>query len=218
VTALASAFTALAPAAAIPVTRMTEGALSDKEQDRLLVERARTGDAAAFDALVVKHSPRLYNTIYNMTSNREDAADLLQDTFALAYRSLPRFRGESGFHTWVHAIAVNAALNFIQRRKKRRTTSLEDMNGAIQHDPDYRELASNSDPVREAGLNELQERLNEAIQQLPPAQRAVVVMFDIQDMPHAEIGRIMGVSEGTVRSRLFYAHRQLQAILSDYLK
>jgi RNA polymerase sigma factor (sigma-70 family) len=197
---------------------MTEGALSEKEQDRLLVERARTGDAAAFDALVVKHSPRLYNTIYNMTSNREDTADLLQDTFALAYRSLPRFRGDSAFHTWVHAIAVNAALNFLQRRKKRRTMSLEDMNGAIEQDPDYRELASNSDPVREAGLNELQERLNDAIQQLPPAQRAVVVMFDIQDMPHAEIGRIMGVSEGTVRSRLFYAHRQLQAILSDYLK
>lgn len=197
---------------------MTEGALSDKEQDRLLVERARAGDASAFDALVVKHSPRLYNTIYNMTSNREDTADLLQDTFALAYRSLPRFRGESGFHTWVHAIAVNAALNFLQRNKKRRTMSLEDMSGAIQQDPDYRELASNSDPVREAGLNELQERLNAAIQQLPPAQRAVVVMFDIQDMPHAEIGKIMGVSEGTVRSRLFYAHRQLQAILSDYLK
>jgi len=96
--------------------------------------------------------------------------------------------------------------------------SLEDMSASIQQDPEYRELASNSDPVREAGLNELQERLNAAIQQLPPAQRAVVVMFDIQDMPHAEIGKIMGVSEGTVRSRLFYAHRQLQAILSDYLK
>ena len=216
--AIASALTALAPAAAIPATRMTEGALSDKEQDRLLVERARTGDASAFDSLVVKHSPRLYNTIYNMTANREDAADLLQDTFALAYRSLPRFRGESGFHTWVHAIAVNATLNFLQRKRKRRTLSLEDLSPGIQQDPDFQELATHSDPVREAGLNELQERLNAAIQQLPPPQRAVVVMFDIQDMSHAEIGRIMGVSEGTVRSRLFYAHRQLQAILSDYLK
>jgi RNA polymerase sigma factor (sigma-70 family) len=76
----------------------------------------------------------------------------------------------------------------------------------------------NSTPVREAGLNELQEQLNAALQKLPESQRAVVVMFDIQGMPHADIGRILGISTGTVRSRLFYAHRQLQALLSDYLK
>jgi RNA polymerase sigma-70 factor (ECF subfamily) len=72
--------------------------------------------------------------------------------------------------------------------------------------------------VREAGLNELQQQLNSALQKLPETHRAVVVMFDVQGMPHAEIARIMGLSEGTVRSRLFYAHRQLQSLLSEYLK
>ena len=199
-------------------TRMTDGALTEKEQDRLLVERSRDGDTAAFDTLVLKFTPRLYATVYNMTSNREDTADLLQEIFARAYRSLKRFRGDSGFHTWVHRIAVNTTLNFLKSHKNRRTLSLEDMDSAIERDKDYLELTASSDPVREAGLNELQQHLNAALQKLPDSHRAVVVMFDIQGMPHAEIGRIMGLSQGTVRSRLFYAHRQLQAILSDYLK
>jgi RNA polymerase sigma-70 factor (ECF subfamily) len=199
-------------------TRMTDGALTEKEQDRLLVERSRDGDTAAFDALVLKFTPRLYATVYNMTANREDTADLLQDIFARAYRSLKRFRGDSGFHTWVHRIAVNTTLNFLKSNRHRRAMSLEELDSSVERDKDYLELAAASDPVREAGLNELQQQLNAALQRLPESHRAVVVMFDIQGMPHAEIGRIMGLSEGTVRSRLFYAHRQLQAILSDYLK
>ena len=198
-------------------TRMTEGALTEKEQDRLLVERSQNGDTAAFDALVLKFSPRLYALVYNMTSNREDTSDLLQDIFARAYRSLKRFRGDSGFHTWIHTIAVNMTLNFLKKRGRRRTMSLDDMDSSVEHDKEFLELTATSDPVREAGLNELQKRLNEALQKLPETHRAVVTMFDIQGMPHAEIGRIMGLSEGTVRSRLFYAHRQLQALLSDYL-
>jgi RNA polymerase sigma factor (sigma-70 family) len=207
---------ALAPAT--PAQRMTDGALSEKEQDLLLVERARTGDTTAFDSLVLKYTPRLFTTVYNLTANREDTFDLLQDVFTCAYRKLPQFRGESAFHTWLHTIAVRTTINFLRRSRRRRTTSLEEMNSAIEQDPDYRDFAVNSTPVREAGLNELQEQLNAALQKLPESQRAVVVMFDIQGMPHADIGRILGISTGTVRSRLFYAHRQLQALLSDYLK
>ena len=207
---------ALVPATT--ATRMTEGALSDKEQDRLLVERARTGDTTAFDTLVLKFTPRLFATVYHLTSNREDTSDILQDVFARAYRSLTRFRGESGFHTWVHTIAVNTTLNFLKRRGRQRTTSLEEMDSAIEQDKDYQELVATSDVLRETGLNELRDQLNAALQQLPETHRAVVVMFDIQGLPHAEIGRIMGLSEGTIRSRLFYAHRQLQALLSDYLQ
>jgi RNA polymerase sigma factor (sigma-70 family) len=199
-------------------TRMTDGALTEKEQDRLLVERSREGDTTAFDTLVLKFTPRLYATVYNMTANREDTADLLQEIFARAYRSLKRFRGDSGFHTWVHRIAVNTTLNFLKSHKRRRPMSLDEMDSAVECDREYLELTAASDPVREAGLNELQQHLNAALQKLPESHRAVVIMFDIQGMPHAEIARIMGLSEGTVRSRLFYAHRQLQAILSDYLK
>ena len=192
-------------------------ALTEKEQDQLMVERAQSGDSRAFDTLVLKYSPRLYALIYHMTSHREDTSDILQDVLARAYRSLPRFRGESGFYTWVYSIAVNMTLNFLKRRNRRRGVSLDDLDNGIQQDKEFLELTAVSDPVREASLGELQEQIHAAMQQLSPVHRAVVTMFDIQGLPHGEISRALGVSEGTVRSRLHYAHRQLQGLLANYL-
>jgi RNA polymerase sigma factor (sigma-70 family) len=188
------------------------------DPDLDLVERARDGDTRAFDALVEKYTPKLYGLVYHMTSNREDTNDILQDVFAKAYRALKRFRGKSSFYTWIYSIATNMTLNFLKKRNRRRTLSLDDVDLTIENDPDYIEATSKSDPVREAGLSELQERLNVAMQQLSVDHRAVVTMFDIQGMPHAEISKILGVSEGTVRSRLFYAHRLLQSCLEDLRK
>jgi RNA polymerase sigma factor (sigma-70 family) len=196
---------------------MTDGILSEREQDQLLVERSCRGDTVAFDALVVKYTPRLYALVYHMTANRDDTADLLQDIFARAYRSLKRFRGDSGFYTWIYTIATNLTLNFLKRRGRRRTMSLDDVDNGIANDREFLELTSTSDPVREAGLREIQVRLNEAMQKLSEDHRAVVTMFDIQGIPHAEISRILSVSEGTVRSRLHYAHKQLQAWLADLM-
>jgi len=185
-------------------------------EDAEWVARAQAGDPAAFDALVVKYSPRLYGLVYHMTSNHEDTNDLLQEIFAKAYRSIPGFRGKSSFYTWVHSIAVNMTINFLKKRGKRNHLSLDDMDSGVQNDKEYIELTATSDPVREANLSELQMRLNEAMQKLSHDHRAVVTMFDIQGMPHAEIARILGISEGTVRSRLFYAHRQLQNYLEEF--
>jgi RNA polymerase sigma-70 factor (ECF subfamily) len=188
------------------------------DPDELLVERAREGDTLAFDELVTKYMPRLYGMIYHMTSNHEDTNDLLQDVFAKAYRSLKRFRGHSSFYTWIYSIGTNMTLNFLKKRNRRRSMSLNDVDLAIENDPDFIEATSKTDPVREADLAELQERLNMAMQQLSVDHRAVVTMFDIQGMPHAEISKILGVSEGTIRSRLFYAHRQLQTYLDEFRK
>ncbi|NNE91810.1 MAG: sigma-70 family RNA polymerase sigma factor [Verrucomicrobiales bacterium] len=186
--------------------------------DRELVERAKKGDTVAFDELVVKYTPKLYGLVYHMTSNHEDTNDVLQDVFAKAYRALKRFQGKSTFYTWIYSIATNMTLNFLKKRGRRRAMSLDDVDSAIEHDPDFIEATSKSDPVREANIGELQERLNAAMQQLSEDHRAVVTMYDIQGLPHAEIGRILGVSEGTVRSRLFYAHRQLQTYLEEFRK
>lgn len=188
------------------------------DPDLDLVERAREGDTRAFDALVEKYTPKLYGLVYHMTSNREDTNDILQDVFAKAYRALKRFRGKSSFYTWIYSIATNMTLNFLKKRNRRRTMSLDDVDLAIEHDRDFIEATSKSDPVREAGISELQQRLNMAMQKLSVDHRTVVTMFDIQAMPHAEIAKILGISEGTVRSRLFYAHRQLQAFLEDFRK
>jgi RNA polymerase sigma-70 factor (ECF subfamily) len=183
-----------------------------------LVARTQSGDARAFDELVVKYTPRLYGLVYNMTSNHEDANDLLQDVFAKAFRSIRGFRGKSSFYTWIHSIAVNMTINFLKKRGRRFQMSLDDVDLNIQNDKEFIELTASSSPVREADLGELQQKLNEAMLKLSPEHRAVVTMFDIQGMPHAEISKILGVSEGTVRSRLFYAHRQLQAYLEEFRK
>ena len=198
---------------------MTEKRVMRKpDPDLDLVERARWGDTRAFDELVGKYTPKLYGLVYHMTSNREDTNDILQDVFAKAYRSIKRFRGKSSFYTWIYSIATNMTLNFLKKRNRRRTMSLDDIDLSIENDRNFIEATSKSDPVREANLSELQERLNMAMQQLSVDHRAVVTMFDIQGMPHSEISKILGVSEGTVRSRLFYAHRLLQSHLEDFRK
>jgi len=84
--------------------------------DEALVRRTQNGDTQAFDVLWQKYSSRIYSLIYNMTSNHEDANDLLLEVFAKAYRSISGFRGRSSFYTWIHAIAVNMTINFVKKR------------------------------------------------------------------------------------------------------
>ncbi|MGZ4982802.1 MAG: sigma-70 family RNA polymerase sigma factor [Chthoniobacterales bacterium] len=188
------------------------------DEDQNLVARTQDGDVGAFDQLVVKYTPRLYGLVYNMTSNHEDTNDLLQDVFSKAYKSIRGFRGKSSFYTWIHSIAVNMTLNFLKKRGRRYNLSLDDVDASIQNDKEFLELTQTSSPVREADLSELQLRLNEAMMKLSDEHRAVVTMFHIQGMPHAEISKILHVSEGTVRSRLFYANRQLQNYLEEFRK
>jgi RNA polymerase sigma factor (sigma-70 family) len=186
--------------------------------DEALVRRTQNGDTQAFDALWLKYSSRIYSLIYNMTSNHEDANDLLLEVFAKAYRSINGFRGRSSFYTWIHAIAVNMTINFVKKRGRRFQMSLDDLDSSVHNDKEFIELTASNTPTREVDLSELQQRLNEAMMKLSLEHRTVVTMFDIQGMPHAEIARILGVPEATVRSRLFYAHRQLQNYLEEFRK
>ena len=186
--------------------------------DNQLVERTQAGDARAFDELVVRFSPRLYGLIYNMTASHEDTNDLLQEVFAKAYRSIRGFQGKSSFYTWMHTISVNMTINFLKKRNRRKTMSLDDVDNGILNDPDFIAATSNGDPSHSANLGELQKKLNESMLKLSHEHRAVVTMFDIQGMPHADIAKILKISEGTVRSRLFYAHKQLQTHLQEFIK
>lgn len=188
-----------------------------QDPDEDLVARARSGDTRAFDALILKYGEKLYGLVYNMTSHKEDTHDLLQDIFAKAYHSLPRFRGHSSFYTWIYQIAVNMTLNFLKKRKRRSGgLSLNEMDSAVHQDPAMVDTTHLANPEKQSKLHELQKRLNEAMLTLSEAHRTVVTLFDIQGVPHAEIARILKVSEGTVRSRLHYAHIHLQAKLQDY--
>jgi RNA polymerase sigma-70 factor (ECF subfamily) len=185
--------------------------------DEELVRRTQAGEAQAFDELILRFSPRLYGLVYHMTSSHEDTNDLLQDIFSKAYRSIKGFQGKSSFYTWMHTIAVNMTINFLKKRNRRKTMSLDDADSGILNNQDFIEATSTADPSSEANLSELQKRLNESMLKLSHDHRAVVTMFDIQGMPHAEISKVLKISEGTVRSRLFYAHRQLQNYLQEFI-
>jgi RNA polymerase sigma-70 factor (ECF subfamily) len=183
-----------------------------------LVRRARDGNLEAYDELVSRYRERIYATVYHMTANHEDANDLAQETFIKGYRALKSFKGNSSFYTWLYRIAVNKTINFLKSRRNRTSMSLNDLDFNAEHDPDLVALVSDKTPRREAGLNELQEKLNAAMLKLSEPHRMAVVLHDVQGLSHEEIARIMDCNVGTVRSRLFYARQQLQALLADYLK
>ena len=189
-----------------------------QEYDATLVERARNGDLDAFDSLTLKYRQRLLSVIYNMTSNREDAADLTQEAFVKAFRSIGRFKGKSSFFTWLYRIGVNVTLSHLQKNKARRFFSFENLSEEVNQETAFEILASRAKTERRTLLNELQEKLNEALQELSNKHRTIVVLFEIEGLSHKQIAEIMKCSEGTVRSRLHYAKQQLQGYLSDYLK
>jgi RNA polymerase sigma-70 factor (ECF subfamily) len=188
-------------------------------EDPVLVKRAQGGDLAAYDLLVRRHQERVYGTVYHMTANHEDAADLTQETFIKAHNAIRGFKGDCSFFTWLYRIAVNRTLNFLKQRRNRVPyLSLNDVDFNAENDPDVVALVSDKTPRRDIDLSELQQRLNVAMLKLSEPHRMVVVLHDIQGLPHEEIATIMDCNPGTVRSRLFYARQQLQAHLSDYLK
>lgn len=187
-------------------------------EERELVRRAQSGGLAAYDELVRRHQERIYATLYHMTASHEDASDLAQESFVKAFRSLETFKGDASFFTWVYRIAVNKTINFLKQRKNRSQMSLNDLDFNAENDPELVSLVSENTPRRDLSLSELQEKLNAAMLKLSEVHRLVVTLHDIQGLSHEEIGRIMDCNVGTVRSRLYYARQQLQALLSDYIK
>jgi RNA polymerase sigma factor (sigma-70 family) len=183
-----------------------------------LVRRAREGDLSAYDDLVRRYQERIYATVYHMTANHEDANDLAQDAFIKAFSALKSFKGGSSFYTWLYRIAVNKTINFLKQRKNKYHLSLNDLDFNAENDPDLVALISHKTPQRDAGLSELQKKLNEALLKLSEPHRMVVVLHDVQGQSHDEIAEIMGCNIGTVRSRLFYARQQLQGYLAEYIK
>ncbi|MDX6766766.1 MAG: sigma-70 family RNA polymerase sigma factor [Candidatus Methylacidiphilales bacterium] len=186
--------------------------------DEQLVDQVLSGSVSSYDWLVLRYKERLYGVLYNMTSNHEDTNDLLMETFDKAFRSLSTYQKNASFYTWIYRIGVNRALNHLNKRKKTRNTfSLNDIEMDDQLEKQFADVKVVGGD-RSAELSELQKKLNESLQRLSDEHRAVVVLFDIDGQSHADIAKIMGCSEGTVRSRLHYAHQKLQKMLESYLR
>ncbi len=191
----------------------------EADADLDVVRRVQAGDVAAFDVLIRKYRERVYGIVYNMTSNREDAADLTQDAFIKAFQSIQRFGGQSSFFTWLYRIAVNSTVTHLRKTRLRAFFSLD---GIDTEEPVARDivaaLTDKTGGERETYVRELQEKLNAAMQKLSIKHRTVVTLFEIDGLSHQEIAEVMDCSVGTVRSRLHYAKQLLQAELQPYLR
>lgn len=189
----------------------------EADLDAYIVEQVQAGEVAEYDKLVKKYRERIYSVIYNMTSNREDAADIAQEVFVKAFRSIHKFKMKSSFFTWLYRIAINTTTNFLRKNRARRFFSFEVMDEEGFSDEFRDVVSSNETASRSSFLTELQEKLNEALQKLSIKHRTVVILHEIEGLPLTEIATIVRSSEGTVRSRLHYAKKELQEHLKEYL-
>jgi RNA polymerase sigma-70 factor, ECF subfamily len=175
--------------------------------DEALVRRFQAGDEAAFDELVERHRARIYGLVCRLVGVGE-AEDLAQDAFVAAYKSLPSFRGDSAFGTWLYRIAIHTCSHHLRRK---RPDSLE----LDEREPDERR---EGDPEARAMQRELQGVVRRAINGLPYKLKTVVVLRDMHGMSYEEIAGAVGCPIGTVRSRLHYASQRLATQLRPYVE
>jgi RNA polymerase sigma-70 factor (ECF subfamily) len=181
----------------------------EPDGDIELVQRVRQGDEAAFRRVVDIHGPRLYLLAMSMLGNREDAQDVVQETFVGAFRGLRGFQGRSTVKTWLTRILMNNVANLRRSRHLRKTLPLgeaeEQLGEALA------ELAT------ETGRADVRMDIAAVLSRLPQEHREVIVLREIQSMTYDEIAAALGVPRGTVESRLFRARQKLKEILGDYL-
>lgn len=183
-----------------------------------LVDRAKTGDMAAFAELVRRYERRIYRMARQITQNDEDAEDVLQESFLKAFEHLDSFQGQSKFYTWVTRIAVNESLMKLRKRKSDRTVSLDE-NIETDEEPIVREIAVWDDtPESKYSQEELRQILERAIDSLKPIFRTVFILRDVEELSTEETAEVLGLSVAAVKSRLLRARLQLRERLTRVFK
>jgi RNA polymerase sigma-70 factor (ECF subfamily) len=182
-----------------------------------LVKRCQSGDTDAFDQLVTRYRMRVFGMIYNMVHNEQDAWDLAQDSFVKAWKSITRFRGQSSFYTWIYRIVTNVTIDWLRKKQVKGTgAEFDDSIELKSIEPASRTVPkADALPFQRMEQNEIRERIDEAIKQLSPEHRAVILMKETEGMQYHEIAEALECSIGTVMSRLFYARKKLQNLLRD---
>jgi RNA polymerase sigma-70 factor (ECF subfamily) len=171
---------------------------------------------AAFDELVTRYRGKVYAMIVNMIHNDAEAWDLAQDTFIKAWKALPKFENRSNFFTWLYRITHNVTYDWLRKKKIQPGTEFDDavkIDSVESSAPTAPKNPSQPDDALEK--SELRLRIENAIEQLSPDHRDVILLKEIQGCRYQEIADILGVSIGTVMSRLFYARKKLQTQLED---
>jgi RNA polymerase sigma-70 factor (ECF subfamily) len=186
--------------------------------DEALAAQAAAGDSTAFEAIVARYQARVFRLACRLTSDT-DAADVLQETFLQVYRHLPSFRGESQFGTWLYRIATNAALMHRRACARRPSESLDvflpqfDSDGRHAATPAELQVASRADEILDRQF--LASKAREVIAQLPDPYRDAFVLRDLEDMPTADVARVLGLEPAAVRQRVHRARLMVRGYLSD---
>jgi RNA polymerase sigma-70 factor (ECF subfamily) len=186
---------------------------TDIFNDAALAEACRTGDTASFEILVRRHQRMLLNVAFRITGVYEDSCDIVQEAFVSAWRKIADFRGEARFSTWMTSIVINLSRNRLQQlqiQEKRSAYSLDapfsGENGDMRHDlPSC--IPSVLQQMEDA---EIREFLHRCIARLAPEFREVLVLRDMQDMPYDQVGEVLKLKEGTIKSRLFRAREAVR--------
>ena len=181
--------------------------------EQQLVARAKQGDQDAFSQLVEANQNKVYTLALRMTGSPEDGADLAQEAFLRAWRSLPSFQGESSFSTWLYRLTSNLCIDFLRREKRRKAsasvTSLDDEDGTYSMEiPDHR-----FNPESEAERRELRAALEQALCKLSDEHRQALVLRELEGLSYAEIAARLSLESGTVKSRIARARLALRNIL-----
>lgn len=197
---------------------MTETTTAEVFDEAPLVDRARSGDTAAFTELVNRYERKIFRLAKHITQNDEDAEDVLQETFLKAYSHLDSFQGQSKFYTWIVRIGVNEALMKLRKRKSSRTVSLDEPTDTGE-DTMVREIAVwDENPEQKYSREELREILDKAVESLKPAFRTVFVLRDIEELSTEETASALDISIPAVKSRLLRARLQLREKLTKFFR
>ena len=182
----------------------------DMAQEYELIQEFLKGKQWAFDRLMTLHQKRVYRIAVGMLSDHDEAADITQEAFIRAFRSLKNFQFGSSFGTWLYRITVNLCISHIRRTKLHQHLSLSEVSHVLS--------SPLGRPARDLALKDLAQEIEDAIDALPPKQRAIFVMHYYQQMPHKEIAKIMNRSEGAIKSSYCQAVKKLRKRLGDYGK
>ena len=192
-------------------------AMSDREIDQQLVERAQRGDKKAFELLVVKYQRKLGRLLSRFIRDAAEVEDVTQEAFIKAYRALPSFRGESAFYTWLYRIGINTAKNYLVAMGRRAPTSTEYDSEEAESFEDGEQLRDVNTPEAELMTKQIANTVNETMLELPEELRMAITLREIEGLSYDDIATIMNCPIGTVRSRIFRARETIAERLRPLL-
>lgn len=187
--------------------------MSRQADDLVLIQRAQQGDKTAFDDLVRIHERRAYQYAYRLTSNPDEACDVVADAFIRVYGALNNFKGNSAFSTWLYRILTNCFLDLRKKEKSRATVSLDQNISGSEQEMERQIEDDGPGPDDVAEMEERQERVSAAVERLPEYQKAMIVMYHSEGLAYEEIAEALDLPIGTVKSRLNRARLTLREML-----